>query len=262
MSRSCQSVTPVTTRNATGRTSPWVPTTGAACRRSAFRRWPPENSSGTLANIDSQPPIICIMTNWTGVIRVPDSGQRGVGGDSCIHGSGMEERRVGLGRHNNSAGPTSGDRRHQPGTTGRHRCEHPRRYSRAGDTGDRARFHHRRRRSGDFLQHRARLHPRQPDVRSYVGGSSESPWLVTGSDGVTRVTGFIGGLNQGGCTSQPSYSPIFGTTVSNLLTRAEETGNKGGTTPPQGPRRAAQAAPSTDNHEGATAALCVRGHTR
>lgn len=68
----------------------------------------------------------------------------------------------------------------------------------------------------------------------YVGGSSGSPWLVTGSDGVTRVTGVIGGLNQGGCTSQTSYSPIFGTNVSNLLTRAEEAGDKGDTTPPAG----------------------------
>lgn len=68
----------------------------------------------------------------------------------------------------------------------------------------------------------------------YVDGSSGSPWLVTGADGVTQVTGVIGGLNQGGCTSQTSYSPIFGTTVRNLLARAEHAGTNGDTTPPAG----------------------------
>ncbi|MDQ2850677.1 MAG: trypsin-like peptidase domain-containing protein [Actinomycetota bacterium] len=68
----------------------------------------------------------------------------------------------------------------------------------------------------------------------YVGGSSGSPWLITGADGVTRVTGVIGGLDQGGCTSQTSYSPLFGTTARNLLARAEQAGATGDTTPPAG----------------------------
>lgn len=65
----------------------------------------------------------------------------------------------------------------------------------------------------------------------YVGGSSGSPWLVTDAAGITRVTGVIGGLNQGGCSSQTSYSPIFGTTARALLVRAEQPGSTGDMTP-------------------------------
>lgn len=68
----------------------------------------------------------------------------------------------------------------------------------------------------------------------YIGGSSGSPWLVTDATGRTVVTGVIGGLNQGGCSSQTSYSPIFGTTVRALLARAEQPGSTGDTTPASG----------------------------
>lgn len=70
----------------------------------------------------------------------------------------------------------------------------------------------------------------------YVGGSSGSPWIVVGSDGLPRVTGVIGGLNQGGCTSQTSYSPFFGAAVHNLLARAEQPAARGDITPGAGPR--------------------------
>lgn len=69
----------------------------------------------------------------------------------------------------------------------------------------------------------------------YVGGSSGSPWLVTGADGVTRVTGVIGGLNEGGCTNQTSFSPVFDTNVQGLLARAEHSGIEGDTLPTAGP---------------------------
>ncbi|XAS75288.1 trypsin-like serine protease [Dermatophilaceae bacterium Sec6.4] len=68
----------------------------------------------------------------------------------------------------------------------------------------------------------------------YVGGSSGSPWLVTSADGTTLVTGVIGGLNQGGCTSRTSYSPVFGTAVAHLLARAESADSFGDTTPAAG----------------------------
>ncbi|MDQ2850299.1 MAG: trypsin-like serine protease [Actinomycetota bacterium] len=69
----------------------------------------------------------------------------------------------------------------------------------------------------------------------YVDGSSGSPWIVVGSDGLPRVTGVIGGLNQGGCTSQTSYSPSFGAAVHNLLARAEQPDARGDITPGAGP---------------------------
>ncbi len=66
---------------------------------------------------------------------------------------------------------------------------------------------------------------------NYRDGSSGSPWFATGSDGVTRVIGVIGGLDQGGCTNQTSYSPVFGAAVHNLLSRAEQAGDDGDTLP-------------------------------
>lgn len=78
----------------------------------------------------------------------------------------------------------------------------------------------------------------EPTLRceGYVDGSSGSPWIVVGSDGLPRVTGVIGGLNQGGCTSQISYSPVFGAAVRNLVARAEQPGARGDITPSAGPK--------------------------
>lgn len=61
----------------------------------------------------------------------------------------------------------------------------------------------------------------------FSNGSSGSPWLVTGTDGITRVTGVIGGLHEGGCRDSTSYSPVFGAPVSALLARAEQAGDDG-----------------------------------
>lgn len=77
----------------------------------------------------------------------------------------------------------------------------------------------------------------------YVGGSSGSPWMVTGADHVTRTVGVIGGLNQGGCKEQRSFSSDFGTNVISLLTRAEGAGTEGDDAPTVPPP--ACASPST-----------------
>ncbi|WP_243762779.1 serine protease [Allobranchiibius sp. CTAmp26] len=69
----------------------------------------------------------------------------------------------------------------------------------------------------------------------YVSGSSGSPWLVTGSDGITRVTGVIGGPDEGGCTDATSYSAVFAAPTAALLARAERSGNDGDTAPAAGP---------------------------
>lgn len=57
-----------------------------------------------------------------------------------------------------------------------------------------------------------------------VGGFSGAPW-ISGS----TVSGLIGGLDGGGCLDEISYSPPFGTALTDLLTRAQ-TG-----APPDGP---------------------------
>ncbi|UIJ35847.1 serine protease [Allobranchiibius sp. GilTou73] len=69
----------------------------------------------------------------------------------------------------------------------------------------------------------------------YVSGSSGSPWLATGADGVTRVTGVIGGPDEGGCTDATSYSPVFTAKTAALLARAERSGDDGDTAPDAGP---------------------------
>ena len=56
----------------------------------------------------------------------------------------------------------------------------------------------------------------------YVDGTSGGPWL-TGVDPATRrgdLYGLIGGLHQGGCTPQISYSSYFGPDVQALYARA------------------------------------------
>ncbi|MDA2891325.1 trypsin-like peptidase domain-containing protein [Mycolicibacterium sp. BiH015] len=49
-----------------------------------------------------------------------------------------------------------------------------------------------------------------------VGGFSGAPW-ISGS----TVSGLIGGLDGGGCLDEISYSPPFGTALTDLLTRAQ-----------------------------------------
>lgn len=79
----------------------------------------------------------------------------------------------------------------------------------------------------------------------YTDGSSGSPWLVTGADHVTRTVGVIGGLNQGGCKTQRSFSSAFGTNIMELLARAEADGNEGDDAPTVPPPTACTQ-PSTD----------------
>lgn len=78
----------------------------------------------------------------------------------------------------------------------------------------------------------------------YVAGSSGSPWMVTGADHVTRTVGVIGGLNQGGCKEERSFSSEFGADVITLLKRAEGAGTEGDKAPTV-PPPAACASPST-----------------
>lgn len=59
----------------------------------------------------------------------------------------------------------------------------------------------------------------------YVGGSSGSPWLAG-----DVVVGLIGGLHQGGCDDDTSYSPAFTTDIYLLWLRAAAGG--GGDTAP------------------------------
>jgi hypothetical protein len=61
------------------------------------------------------------------------------------------------------------------------------------------------------------------NCNGYPGGTSGGPWLKaaqTISNG-DRVFGIIGGLQQGGCSSATSYSPVFGSNVQGLLADAE-----------------------------------------
>ena len=54
------------------------------------------------------------------------------------------------------------------------------------------------------------------DCDGYSAGVSGGPWLVG-----KHVVGIIGGLLQGGCSPDTSYSPVFGPAVARLVTRAE-----------------------------------------
>lgn len=72
----------------------------------------------------------------------------------------------------------------------------------------------------------------------YSNGSSGSPWTVTGTDHVTRAIGVIGGLHQGGCKVERSFSPVFGASVLNLLARAERAGADGDDAPNASPAAA------------------------
>lgn len=59
------------------------------------------------------------------------------------------------------------------------------------------------------------------NCHGYVGGTSGSPFLVaTGHSRVKKVVGLIGGLHQGGCEEDTSYSSAFGIDVLKLWVRA------------------------------------------
>lgn len=57
------------------------------------------------------------------------------------------------------------------------------------------------------------------DCRGFVAGTSGSPWTTAGR----RVVGLIGGLHQGGCSPDTSYSPTFGADIAADLARAQST---------------------------------------
>jgi V8-like Glu-specific endopeptidase len=63
----------------------------------------------------------------------------------------------------------------------------------------------------------------------YVGGTSGAPWLEH-TRSATTVVGVIGGLHQGGCTPETSYSAPFDATTLAIATRAAK-----GATPSQFP---------------------------
>jgi hypothetical protein len=65
--------------------------------------------------------------------------------------------------------------------------------------------------------------------RGYADGVSGGPWLADG-----RIVGVTGGLHQGGCTPDVSYSSPFGRQVHALLTRARA-GGPGDVVPLPGP---------------------------
>jgi V8-like Glu-specific endopeptidase len=57
------------------------------------------------------------------------------------------------------------------------------------------------------------------DCGGFPGGTSGSPWLRKTAHGMA-VSGDIGGLHQGGCTPQTSYSPPLGKPAHQALARA------------------------------------------
>ncbi|MHB1927909.1 MAG: trypsin-like serine peptidase [Acidimicrobiales bacterium] len=68
------------------------------------------------------------------------------------------------------------------------------------------------------------LHDGYPafDCDGYVGGTSGSPWLTVQSGKTDVVHGVIGGLDQGGCSPNVSYSAPFGATITQLYQAASE----------------------------------------
>ncbi len=55
----------------------------------------------------------------------------------------------------------------------------------------------------------------------YVGGTSGAPWLApTGQPGVRKIVGLVGGLYQGGCRDDVSYSPPLQIDLLPVLLRA------------------------------------------
>ena len=62
------------------------------------------------------------------------------------------------------------------------------------------------------------------DCDGFVSGTSGSPWLRKTDRGLV-VSGDIGGLHQGGCTPQTSYSPPLGRPAHRALHRAAAAGS-------------------------------------
>jgi hypothetical protein len=60
------------------------------------------------------------------------------------------------------------------------------------------------------------------DCAGYAGGTSGSPWLMDYDPrtGVGVVGGVIGGLNQGGCSNDTSYTAPFDKASDYALARA------------------------------------------
>jgi hypothetical protein len=59
------------------------------------------------------------------------------------------------------------------------------------------------------------------DCDGFAGGTSGGPWITPGADGTPTLTAVIGGLHQGGCSPDTSYSSAFDATTASVLTRAE-----------------------------------------
>ena len=64
------------------------------------------------------------------------------------------------------------------------------------------------------------------DCGGFVAGTSGSPWLMDYRSGTRqgRLYGVIGGLNQGGCTPDTSFTAHFDAATAKLLARAEQSG--------------------------------------
>ena len=73
------------------------------------------------------------------------------------------------------------------------------------------------------------------DCGGFVGGTSGAPWLmdVSPSTHRGRLYGVIGGLHQGGCSPDTSYTAHFDTSTARLLARAGQAG-PGDTVPAAG----------------------------
>jgi len=73
------------------------------------------------------------------------------------------------------------------------------------------------------------------DCAGYRDGTSGSPWITNINPATRRgdVYGVIGGLHQGGCTPQVSYSSYFGSDILALYNRATH-GGSGDDMPPAG----------------------------
>ena len=62
------------------------------------------------------------------------------------------------------------------------------------------------------------------DCGGYVGGTSGGPWLTDydQSTGRGHINGVIGGLHQGGCSPDTSYSPYFDADTAKVFDRAAQ----------------------------------------
>lgn len=47
------------------------------------------------------------------------------------------------------------------------------------------------------------------DCAGFAAGTSGGPWISTDSTGTAVLDAIVGGLNQGGCSADTSYSPVF-----------------------------------------------------